>query len=215
MDSLPDISMDIVEEVVEEVEENKIEGANEEPEEDNEAIIQDMETPKPKTKLSQEDIFQDPPVIKKVKEPKKKRVLSEEHKAKLAAARVKALETRRKNAALKKEEKELQKTIKHNKINKLRKEAEVEVREETAPIPIQQSVAETKPSTNYSKEDLEEFALNAILGHEKIRKARKAKKREEEAVAREQQLLKQQLRQAVAPAKKPTYSQGGVWDDFF
>lgn len=208
MDSLPDISMDITELVEEQVEEKKIE-------EDNEEVMQELEKPK----LSQAQIFQDPPVMKKVNEPKKKRVLSEEHKAKLAHARVKALETRRANAALRKEEKELTTKIKHKKIQQLREQVDETPRTEAAPIPVSKPINIPQPRSapvGYSQADLEAVALNAILGHEKLRKNRKAKKKEDEEVTRQQMLLKQQLRNATtAPPKPQYYSKNGVWDSFF
>ena len=203
MDSLPEITMEIVEEPQPDVEQTDI------IEEDNDNLMAELERPKV-AKLSQADIFADPPVVKKVKEPKKKRVLSEEHKQKLALAREKALATRRANAALKKEEKELQKTIKNNKLNSLREQANVkEV--------IEQPVAQPQPvAQQYTAIDLEEMALKAILGHEKIRKERKKAKKIEQDAAMQQQLLRQQLQQTMAEPPKPKfYSSGGKWDDFF
>ena len=203
MDSLPEITMEIVEEPQPDVEQTDI------IEEDNDNLMAELERPKT-AKLSQADIFADPPVVKKVKEPKKKRVLSEEHKQKLALAREKALATRRANAALKKEEKELQKTIKNNKLNSLREQANVkEV--------IEQPVAQPQPvAQQYTAIELEEMALKAILGHEKIRKERKKAKKIEQDAAMQQQLLRQQLQQTMAEPPKPKfYSSGGKWDDFF
>lgn len=215
MDSLPDITMEIVEEPQPEVEQTDI------IEEDNDDLMAELERPKP-AKLSQADIFADPPVVKKVKEPKKKRVLSEEHKQKLALAREKALATRRANAALKKEEKELQKTIKNNKLKSLREQANVkEVIEQPVAQPVAQPLApQAQPlapqAQQYTAVDLEEMALKAILGHEKIRKERKKIKKAEQDAAMQQQLLRQQLQQTMAEPPKPKfYSSGGKWDDFF
>ena len=215
MDSLPDITMEIVEEPQPEVEQTDI------IEDDNDELMAELERPKP-AKLSQADIFADPPVVKKVKEPKKKRVLSEEHKQKLALAREKALATRRANAALKKEEKELQKTIKNNKLNSLREQANGTVKSEPPPQPLAQPQplapqAQPQPvAQQYTAIDLEEMALKAILGHEKIRKERKKVKKAEQDAAMQQQLLRQQLQQTMAEPPKPKfYSSGGKWDDFF
>jgi hypothetical protein len=134
MDCLPEITMEVKDVPEPEVEES----------ENNDELINELETPKPK--LSQEQIFQHPPKMKVVNEDKpvkKKRVLSEEHKQKLAVARQKALETRRKNAALKKEEKELQKKIKQNKMNDLRKQANVSVVEEK-PVEVSEPIDQKK-----------------------------------------------------------------------
>ncbi len=216
MDCLPDITMEVVEVSEPEPEES----------ENNDELIAELETPKPK--MSQEQIFQEPPKMKVVKEekPKKKRVLSEEHKQKLAVARQKALETRRKNAALKKEEKELQKRIKQNKMNDLRKQANVSVVEEehvevSEPIDIPKE--EPKPvkpiqslQQNFTKEDLTNITMNAIMGYDRLRKQEKAEKKKEEEALRQKEMLKQQLAQTIAPPSQPKfYSTNGKWDDFF
>ena len=212
MDSLPDISMPEVEEVLKEQVDNDIKEEIADIE-DNEDLMAELEKPK----LSQAQIFQTP-IIKKVNEPKKKRVLSEEHKEKLKVAREKALATRRANAAIKKETKELEKKVKTNKLNKLRKEAD-------EPIGFEELVVvETKPivmplqsvQSHISQADLEAVALNAIIGHEKIRKARKQKKKEAEEITYQQNLLKQQLSNVMNNKPvKPQFSTNGVWDDFF
>jgi len=209
MDCLPDISIEEVEEVLKEPVDNNIK-EHIDAVSDNEDLMEELEKPK----LSQAQIFQTP-IIKKVIEPKKKRILTEEHKAKLAVAREKALATRRANAAIKKETKDLEKKVKTNKLNKLRKEAdepieEVVVEQKEVPKPIQSM------QSNISQKDLEAVALNAIIGHEKIRKARKQKKKEAEEVIYQQNLLKQQLSNVMNNKPiKPQYSQNGVWDDFF
>ena len=213
MDCLPDISIEEVEEVLKEPVDNNIK-EHIDAVSDNEDLMEELEKPK----LSQAQIFQTP-IIKKVIEPKKKRVLTEEHKAKLAVAREKALATRRANAAIKKETKDLEKKVKTNKLNKLRKEADEPIEqpidnvEQEVPKPINpiQSM-----QSNISQKDLEAVALNAIIGHEKIRKARKQKKKEAEEIIYQQNLLKQQLSNVMNNKPiKPQYSQNGVWDDFF
>tara|TARA_R110000822_G_scaffold11740_2_gene42716 strand:+ start:116 stop:754 length:639 start_codon:yes stop_codon:yes gene_type:complete len=212
MDCLPDISIEEVEEVLKEPADNNIKEVIDD-EDDNEDIMVELEKPK----LSQAQIFQTP-IIKKVIEPKKKRVLTEEHKAKLAVAREKALATRRANAAIKKETKDLEKKVKTNKLNKLRKEADepIDDVEQEVPQPIKPINPIQSVQSNISQKDLEAVALNAIIGHEKIRKARKKKKKEEEEIIYQQNLLKQQLSNVMNNKPiKPQYSQNGVWDDFF
>tara|TARA_R110002167_G_scaffold12566_3_gene53473 strand:- start:835 stop:1461 length:627 start_codon:yes stop_codon:yes gene_type:complete len=208
MDSLPDITMPDVSEVVEEQTDNNIKVEITDIS-DNEDLMAELEKPK----MSQDQIFQTP-IIKKVNEKpiKPKRVLSEEHKAKLAVAREKALETRRANAAIKKETKELEKKVKTNKLNKLRNEADEPIKSEPVDIPVPvQPVGK-----NISQADLEAVALNAIVGHERIRKARKQKKKEAEEITYQQNLLKQQLSNVVNNKPvHPHYSTNGVWDDFF
>lgn len=178
-------------------------------------------------KLKQEDIFVNPPKIKMVKEPKKKRVLTEEHKQKLQAARVKALEVRRANASMKKEMKDLEKQAKQQQLQELRdkvkpkKQVEIATPVPDAPPEIENEYREPplKPVVDtsvQSKEvDLEQISLNAIINYEKIRKGRKKKKKEEQDVQRQQHQLRQQLHRAVSTPQNPIYSNNGQWDDFF
>ena len=232
MDSLPDIVMPEVEEVKPEDDKNNIKMDINDVS-DNEDLMDELEKPKMsqeqifqtpkikkvnekpiKPKMSQEQIFQTP-IIKKVHEKpiKPKRVLSEEHKEKLKLAREKALLTRQANAAIKKETKELEKKVKTNKLNKLRTEANgPQEEEEATPPPTPRPVQEN----NISQKDLEAVALNAIMGHEKIRKERKKQKKEQQEVLYQQNLLKQQLSNVIN--NKPViqqFSTNGVWDDFF
>ena len=215
MDSLPDISMPEVEEVKPEEDKNNIKMEINDLS-DNEDLMDELEKPK----LSQEQIFQTPKIKKVHEKPiKPKRVLSEEHKEKLKLAREKALATRQANAAIKKETKELEKKVKTNKLNKLRTEANGPQQNcsehPTTPPPTPRPVAEQKEN-NISQKDLETVALNAIIGHEKIRKERKKQKKEQQEVLYQQNLLKQQLSNVVSNKPiHPHYSTNGVWDDFF
>ena len=89
-------------------EKEQIDLLDENDEEDNTEFIVDEETEEEELEdeIPQSSIF-DAPVIKHVEKPK--RVLSEEHKAKLQAGRLRALENRRANARKKKEMKVLKK----------------------------------------------------------------------------------------------------------
>ena len=154
-----------------------------------ETPIQPMETPT-NVKLTKKGV------------PRKKRPpMSEEHKQKLALAREKAMEARKKKAADKKvakaldmEEKELLKKQKHKRVQKLKEEVN-----EEAP----QTIKETKPPGNlFTAEQLEEAQLNAIMNYEKIRKTRKAQKKEQQKKDMEQEVLKQTIRRAVQPQQE-------------
>jgi acyl transferase domain-containing protein len=135
-------------------------------------------------------------LTKKGKPRKKRPPMSEEHKAKLALAREKAMESRKKkaqerkeNKALETEEKELLKKQKVKRVNQLKEE----VLEEPTKI---------NKESSFSKKDLEDAQLQAIMNYEKIRKQRKEKKRIEQEKNKEEEMLKAQLRQAVAPPKQ-------------
>lgn len=147
-----------------------------------------VETPPTNVKLTKKGV------------PRKKRPpMSEEHKQKLALAREKAMEARKKKAADKKvakalelEEKELLKKQKHKRVQKLKEEVE---EEDTPPQPI-------KSQAIFTKEQLEEAQLNAIMNYEKIRKTRKAEKKEKQKKDMEEEALKQTIRRAVQPQQE-------------
>jgi len=186
----------------EEIEESKI---------DNH-IEEDAPLPKAKSKrddMNINDIFNMPEAVpqetvkltKKGKPRKKRPPMSEEHKAKLALAREKAMAARKKKAqekkeakALESEEKELLKKQKVKRVKKLKEEVEEDIKPE--------QIKETIKEQMFTKKDLEEAQLNAIMNYEKIRKSRKEEKRIQQEKDREQQALKAQLRRAVAPQKE-------------
>jgi len=160
--------------------------------------------------------------IPKVKPVKKKRVLSEAHKQKLAQARVKALETRRENARIRKEKKELEKAIKDKELEALREKAGIRKPKKVKPV-VHETKEEEEPKPifdmkqSYTKEDIEKASLNAIMGYEKIRKQRKAKKREEQEKNKHEIQLKKELTQRIMPQTNSNvmYGQNGYWDNCF
>lgn len=191
--------------------------------------IQEVEEPKPKVSdakipkarskredMNIDDIFNMPQpkeqpkeqaevkLTKKGKPRKKRPPMSEEHKAKLALAREKAMASRKKkaqerkeNKALESEEKELLKKQKVKRVKKLKEEVEDnEDNEDMSKIDI------IKNEKSFTKEDLEEAQLQAIMNYEKIRKTRKEKKRIEQEKNKEEEMLKAQLRRAVAPPQQ-------------
>lgn len=149
---------------------------------------------------------EDAPKLTKRGKPRKKRPpMSEEHKAKLKVARDKALAVRRKNAAEKKELKDLQKQekelIKKNQIKKVNKLKE-EIGDEEAPEPIKEPIKKREasyPTSTITKKDLEEAQLEAIIKYETIRKQRKKEKQERMKHENEQKLVRDTLMRAVAP----------------
>ena len=60
----------------------------------------------------------------------------------------------------------------------------------------------TKKEHSFTKKDLEEAQLQAIMNYEKIRKSRKAEKQERLKKEKEEEAFKAQLRRAVAPPQK-------------
>lgn len=151
------------------------------------------------TYISKKDVK----LTKKGKPRKPRPPMTEAHKEKLKAARVKAMAVRKAKAqerkdvkSLEKEEKELLKKQKVKRVKQLKEEVEedVPVKKENPNIGV----------TVFTKKDLEEAQFNAIINYEKIRKSRKEQKKIEEEKNKEQEAIRNQIRRAVAPAQ-PEY----------
>jgi hypothetical protein len=143
------------------------------------------ETPKPQPKKTEPQ----------AKQPKKKRQLSEEHKAKLALAREKALATRRAKAEEKKKMKEIENKTKELKKKKAQKDLE-ELEEEVVNKKSVQSTTASpsgQPTTMFTKEDLENAQLDAIMKYEAIRKARKEEKKKQQMIEQQKKDLQKKI----------------------
>lgn len=160
--------------------------------------------PKPEPKL--EDIFTETKSKKKLtKSGRPRKPMTEEHKQKLALAREKAnakrkylAEQRKKAKAMEKETKELMKKKKEKEYQKLKKEVEEPVDDETGesnpnfvyekkePEPIKQqskpSQQDKLPYPGLTKADLEKSHMEAILKVEAMRKQRKAEKKKKQQI---------------------------------
>ena len=170
-------------------------------------------------KLSMDNVFVSKPIKMKiveevsdvpVKKERKKRIMTDLQKEKLAESRVKALETRRRNSALKKEEKELLKLQKQQQLQALRDKVKPVpqkvlhvVEEETKDRVIKQTM--DKPVKMYTSEDLETATINAIAGYDKMRKQRKKIKVEENRVQAEKEAVKQKIMRIVQPQTNNPY----------
>ena len=141
------------------------------------------------------DVPADEPEPKPVKVKKPRKPMSEEHKAKLALAREKAMlsrkakaEERKKMKELEKEEKELLKTQKVKRVQKLKAEVNDEKPVETT--------TPTK-TTGLTRKDLEEAQLEAIMKYEAIRKKRKEEKKQAKIVEEGKQKMLNQINRAT------------------
>jgi hypothetical protein len=117
-----------------------------------------------------------------VKPAKKKRVMSEEHKAKLALARQKAMITRKANAAKRKEEKELEKEEKQLSATMRRKRVE-KMKQIVSDKPVVMKKQEVEPKiiekqVGYTEQQLQSAIATALQVEDKKRKLRKSKKLE-------------------------------------
>lgn len=160
-----------------------------------------------------EDIFVKQNQPDPVKPPKKKRVLSEEHKQKLALAREKALATRKRNAEEKKRVKELEKKAKQKKT----KELEDYVEDKPPPVvaKVQEKIIERSVAPTITKKDIEEAQLEAIMKYETLRKARKKKKQEDAEEQRKKDETLNAIRKATQPRNNVSRGQQGFWDDMY
>ena len=157
-------------------------------------------------------IYEDKPVAKSkpIKEKKKRKPMSEEHKQKLALAREKAMavrkakaEEKKKMKALENEEKELLKAQKVKKVQKLKKEVE-EVEEEV----VQKPSKNFQPVTGLTKKDLEDAQFEAIVKYETMRKQRKAEKKQAQLV---EETKKEMLRK-ITPQQYKYRDGSNRWD---
>ena len=121
---------------------------------------------------------------------KPKRQMSEEHKAKLALAREKALEAKRRKKeerlaqeALDKEEKELMKQQRVKRVKQLKQEVD----EPDVPKPVVQQ------QHMFTKEDLEKAQFDAIQKYDALRKYEKAEKKKKQELERQQAELMRKI----------------------
>lgn len=136
------------------------------------------------------------PVVKKVQSPKpqkKKRVLSQEHKAKLALAREKALATRRAKAEEKKRMKQIENETKVLRKKKAEKDLEDLKSNINNEKPQTNLPTSTAPVQTFTKQDLENAQLSAIIQYETIRKARKEEKKKEKMIQEQKEQMKRQI----------------------
>ena len=167
-----------------------------------------IEIEKPKVKLEKQDldideIFENVKLTKKGVPRKKRPPMTEAHKEKLKGARVKAMAARQAKAKERKavkeldlEEKELLKKQKIKKVKKLKEEVE----EDDNIKPLVNSTINGVAS--FTKADLEEAQLQAIINYDKIRKTRKKEKQIKTAKDKEEQKLRNTLTQAITPQRE-------------
>ena len=167
----------------------------------------EIESPTPIKKTDTDKIDK---IIEGVKPVKKKRQMTEEHKQKLALARGKALETRRRNAREKKEMKELQKLKKQQELDQLRQDVGREPksvpqvvsfeRHEPAPAP---APAPLPVEPTYTKQQLIDAQARAVVDYETIRLKRKGEKKKKQET---ENIHNEKMRKAIARATSKGYN---------
>ena len=217
MDFLPEVKMDFIpsddESVHPETEESNPNMQYEDEEEKKEEII--VEPVKKSDTINPEEIFSlneeekkniqeqvkevsfEPNVklTKKGKPFKKRPPMSEAHKLKLKAARDKAMATRKAKAAVRKEDKLLEK--KNQELLRTKKKKDVEKLEKE----VNDELPTPKPSPEGYGVDVEKAVLDGIAKYEVLRKQRKKEKQEVQKKQKEENEMKDKLRRAIAPSK--------------
>ena len=169
-----------------------------------------------------ETVVEEPIVEEPAPEPKpqpekktrKKRVMTEEQKQKLAEARKKALVVRRANAKKKQEIKDLKKMKQDQELDNLRNS--VGVARESLPAPVEPKPAKPKPKPppepspvqnkqyKYTEDDLQSFSLKAIQDYDTLRKSRKIVKQKQKQEESYKEKERQKLLRVVS--SKPSYN---------
>ena len=139
-----------------------------------------------KEEIVKDDIFDMPVKLKKNGQPRKKRPpMTEEHKAKMKAAREKKQKEKREAQTILKQEKDL-----------LRKK---KVKDVTA---LKEEIENPKPKPPPKKEiNIEQAVMDGIMKYETIRKQRKSEKKKVQQEEAEKKKLQDTLLRAVRPQK--------------
>jgi len=202
--------------------------------EDTDNISMSIEEPKeaPQVKKVKEDLLPEPVVPKKQR--KKRKPMSEEHLAKLALAREKALAKRQflaEERRLKREQEKLikdqeevlaqretqkqldalQKKLKKTKVKKpIVQDSSSEEEEEEPPPRSAKKKSQPMPS-HFTMEDLQNAQLNAIMGYEAVRKKRKEEKKKNQQVHKQ----KKDIMDTIAKAKPSWYMDDSPFNGLF
>ena len=177
----PSVDMEIIEEpVVDDVVELDVPEIKKEPIKSEDIFLTPAPAPAPEK----------PVKLNKNGQPRKKRQYTEEQREAMRVRMLKAREARGKNDKIKKEKKEKEK--KHKELKEKTMEQEIEEMEQKlnkknnpqpAPNPVPQK-------QSFTKQDIQDAQLNAIVEYEKIRKQRKQKKKQDQLIAQEKEALK-------------------------
>ena len=182
-----DINMEIIEEpVLDDVIELDVPDIKKEPIKSEDIFLTPEPAPAP--------VSEKPVRLNKNGQPRKKRIYTEEQKEAMRVRMINARAQRGKNDKVKKEKKE--KVKKHKELKEKTIDHEIEEMEsklnkkttEPISIPAKQS---------FTKEQLEQAQLGAIVQYESIRKQRKAKKKQEQLIAQEKEALKELVKREM------------------
>jgi len=146
--------------------------------------------------------------IEPVKKPRKKRIMTDESRAKLAIARAKGLETRKRNAELRKQaklekqqEKEIVKQVRRKRVAKLKKELDEPEQEEVIKKeePKRVEVVEKIVEKGYTQDDMNRAIYSALEATERQRLKRKEAKKIRQAEEAHKKKIFNTVSRAVNP----------------
>lgn len=178
-------------------------------------VLPEVKTNKPT--IPEEDIFveKDKPKEKPKKEKKPRKPMTEAQLEHLRKGREKALAVRRAKAQEKKELKELQAKKKKKDIQKLREEVgEAPKKEE--PKKVESKITEGMPMlSQLDPEFIRKLQQDAIEGYDKLRKERKAKKKQEQETFNRTTTNMNVINNALNPPKSVKYGDPSFFNHLF
>lgn len=178
-----------------------------------EAVPDDLlpEVKKSKPTLQEEDIFVEKQAVKTkpTKERKPRKPMTEAQLEHLKKGREKALEVRRAKAQEKKEIADLKAKKKKKEIQQLRDEVE------ETPRPKKEISKQMSSLETLSPELIKKLQQEAIEGYDKIRKERKAKKKQEQETYNRNTTNMNIINNALNPPKAVKYGDAGFFNHLF
>lgn len=178
-------------------------------------VLPEVKTDKPT--IPEEDIFveKEKPKEKPKKERKPRKPMTEAQLEHLRKGREKALAVRRAKAQEKKELKELQAKKKKKEIQKLREEVG-EAPKKAEPQKVEKKFTEGMSSLqNLDPEFIRKLQQDAIEGYDKLRKERKAKKKQEQETHNRNTTNMNVINNALNPPKAVKYGDPSFFNHLF
>lgn len=182
-------------------------------------VLPDVKTDKPS--IPEEDIFVDKKKPNKEEKPKKekkpRKAMTEAQLEHLRKGREKALAVRRAKAQEKKELKELQAKKKKKEIQKLREEVgEAPAPKKAEPKKEENKLTDGMPTLQtLDPEFIRKLQQDAIEGYDKVRKERKAKKKQEQETYNRNTTNMNIINNALNPPKSVKYGDSNFFNHLF
>jgi len=187
---LPEVDMEIIDEPVEDVIELDVPDITKEPIKSEDIFLTPEPAPAPLPVKAEKPVR-----LNKNGLPRKKRVYTDAQREAMRVRMLKARESRGKNDKIRKEKKEILK--KHKELKEKTIEQEVQDMENKLTKKNNPQAIPQPAKQSFTKEDIQDAQLNAIVEYEKIRKQRKVKKKQEQLIAQEKQALKELVKREM------------------